>query len=90
MNTIEVNEKNELIRRKEVEGTPFVVVEVEGKCFATLGNYKITEDFETGIEAESAIKEINWKNLINLMIVINDYCKSLDKLENIEQKLKEN
>jgi hypothetical protein len=90
MNTIEVNEKNELIKRTEVEGTPFVVVETEGKCFATLGNYKVSEDYETTEEAELAIKEINWKNLINLMIVINDYCKSLEGLKSIEQELKEN
>lgn len=90
MKTIEVNEKNELIKRTEVEGTPFIIVETEGKCFATLGNYKVSEDYETSIEAELAIKEINWKNLINLMIVINDYCKSLNKLEDIAQELKEN
>ena len=80
----------QIITRTEIINTPFVVIQTGGKHFGVMGEYKITEEFETHKEAEEAACSLNWKNLINIMIVINDYCKSLPGLKEAQTELNEN
>ena len=40
---MEVVKNEELVKRTEVENTPFVLVEQDGNKFLTLGNYRITD-----------------------------------------------
>jgi hypothetical protein len=85
------NQLEELIKRTELEGTPFQIISTNGKHFGVMGNYKMTEDYDYFEEAAEEVVKMTWKNLINMMIVINDFTKSqptLKEAHELNEKLK--
>ena len=58
----------ELISRNQIEGTPFELIEFEGRAFVALGTYRVTPEFET---PEQAMEEFNEpKNFWNLLLTV--------------------
>lgn len=71
---IEKREGTELLKKKEIEGTPFVVVEDSTeeervKYYGVTGIYKITPEFESEREVIELIKKKDW-NIIGALIWI--------------------
>lgn len=78
MNVGEVNNSNlnyELIKRKEIEGTPFTIVTIEEKeNFITVGKYRLSETYKTTEEAEINAKTIDWNKIMQIIgIMIENY-----------------
>jgi hypothetical protein len=71
MDTITI-ENEQLIKRYEVENSPFVIVNIDNVYFGTLANYKLTKDYETKEEAEKALTEPTWNNITNLIIILHE------------------
>ena len=42
-----LEDPEELIKRIDVENTPFVIINIENEYFGTFGQYRITEVYET-------------------------------------------
>lgn len=64
--------KNEqMIKRTEIPNSPFVVITTEHGSFGTLGNYKLTEEFNTEKEAINATQAMTWNRLIQVMSLVN-------------------
>lgn len=75
--TVDKNEKSEeLIKRKEMENSPFWIITVNNKSFGTLGQYKITEDYNTPEQVESTLKELTWNNIVKIMTIIHEILTS--------------
>jgi SHS2 domain-containing protein len=73
-------ETEELIRRTEVKNTPFVVISLnEKEHFATLGEYRITEKYESQEEAEKECKAITWNRIIQIVMILNEKLKTDNK-----------
>lgn len=68
----------ELVTRKEIENTPFVVVGTEHGYFGVLGKYRLTEPMETEEEAEKATKEITWNRIVQVMMLVSEEMKELN------------
>ncbi len=66
----------ELISRKEVDGTPFVIVTTEGKSFGVLGKYRITEPRKSKKEVEKELKEITWNRIIQVTMLLIEQLKT--------------
>ena len=75
--TMEVVKNEELVKRTEVEGTPFVLVEQEGMKFLTLGNYRITDVDLTDEELKELTKGVNWLFLTAVVGVIAEQVNKL-------------
>lgn len=71
--------KTELIKRTPVEGTPFVVIETEGKAFGTFGQYKITEDFKTVPEVEDELMPITWNRITQIATIVAEIITNYKK-----------
>lgn len=73
MNT-EMNkqEGTELIKRQDMEGTPFTIVKTEGKCFLTMGKYQISEQME---EEDIALylMENEWNIIVTIAGIIAEH-----------------
>jgi hypothetical protein len=76
MNVSEIDKENfsneELIKRKEIESTPFVVVTINGKSFGSMGAYRLTESFDTEEEAENTVTKMTWNSITNVIMCIMD------------------
>lgn len=59
----------ELVKRHEVQGTPFTVIELvdDKKIFGVLGNYRITEPMKTVAEAQTELQKITWKRILQVI-----------------------
>lgn len=66
------NSSEELIERKNIEGTPFTIVKTEGKCFLTMGKYQLTGYME---EEEIAIyiMENEWNIITTIAGIIAEH-----------------
>lgn len=58
--TKEEKKEEYIIERDPVEGTPFTIITKEGKSFVTLGNTKLTQDYETKEEALDRVQNEDW------------------------------
>lgn len=78
MNKVEQNgEATELLSRKEIKDTPFQVVSIaeENKHFAILGEYRITEKYDTAKEAEKEVVKMTWNRIIQVMMILQEKLK---------------
>ena len=69
----EIKEENkELITRKQVKDSPFEVIGITDKkeFFAVLGEYRITEKFNSEKEAIKEVKGISWNRVIQVMMIL--------------------
>jgi thioredoxin-related protein len=74
---MEVVKNEELVKRTEVENTPFVLVEQDGNKFLTLGNYRITDVDLTDEELKELTKGVNWLFLTTVVGVIAEQVNKL-------------
>ncbi len=82
----EMQENTELVKKVEMEDTPFTIVELEGRFFGTMGNYRLTEQFDSFEECEEVMKEFSWNRVIQVMMLLVDKLKDTD----LEKLIKEN
>ena len=75
---------NLIIEREEIEKTPFLLVTHENGSFIALGNYRISENYETKAEALNNINTNNWDHLFNLMVSLVQHLKNIDVSDLIE------
>ena len=52
-----------------VPNTPFQVINAEDKYFVCLGNYRISEMFNTIGEAEEDAQKIDWNRIITIITI---------------------
>ena len=68
---------------KPLNGTPFTLVTDNGKVFGVMGNYRLTEGFESEEEAEKKVKAITWDRLVQVFsIMINEQ----DKIKQLNEE----
>ena len=61
--------EDEMVKREKVEGTPFTIVEQQGKTFIAIGMYKVSQDI-TYREAKEAIEKRDWGLMLNVSRLI--------------------
>lgn len=73
-------EPTELIKREDVENTPFIIITMNDEHFGTLGNYRITEIYEDIERLRKELKEFSWNRLIQVISVMKDIDTSKELL----------
>jgi len=73
----EVTANKELIQRKEVKNTPFTIISKTdtNEHFAVMGDYRITEVYDSQNKVEKEVKKITWNRIIQVMMIVNEKVK---------------
>lgn len=90
MNTKQKDEENkteELLTRKEIPDSPFVVIGSEQGYFGAMGKYRVTEFQETEEAAQEKCTEMTWNNIINTVLLLIDHNEVI-KTKGSNQELK--
>lgn len=68
---------NEIITRKNVKETPFTIISLNDKNqhFASLGEYRITEIYDSAGQVQKEVEKITWNRLIQVMMILNEQMK---------------
>lgn len=66
----------ELIKRHEIDNTPFQIIETEEKCFGAMGKFRITEFFKTKEEVEKELTPMTWDRIIQVTILLIEEFKN--------------
>lgn len=69
--------KKELIKRYDVDGSPFVIIKVEGKYFGSMGNFRITEPAKSKKEIEEVLRDMSWNRIVQIMLILIESTKDL-------------
>jgi len=81
MNVVKADKENsseQLVERVVIENTPFTMIGLDGRWFGSMGEYRMTEEFESKGECEDELKCITWNRIIQVIMVL-DEIKSKDK-----------
>lgn len=74
-NSKEVNKQDslnkELIKREEVENSPFTIITVNKESFGTMGEYRITDTHKTVEAVRKELKKITWNRIVQVMMILN-------------------
>lgn len=74
MNDNMAPQKNtELIERKAIEGTPFVIIKKEEKYFLTFGKYQISDALDSEHEIMEYLLDNSWNIITNIAGIIADH-----------------
>ena len=66
----------ELVRRTEVKNSPFTIIEIDGKCFGTMGTYRVTEE-GTFEDVKKELESITWNRIVQVMLILLETHKSV-------------
>tara|TARA_B110001452_G_scaffold243599_1_gene227136 strand:+ start:381 stop:662 length:282 start_codon:yes stop_codon:yes gene_type:complete len=75
----ENSSREELVKRKTVEKSPFEIISIDGKSFGAMGQYRVTEPMETVKEVEKELKKITWDRLVQVVMILQDLKNKTDK-----------
>lgn len=68
-----MNQSADLVRRVEIENSPFVAVELESEegkfCIGMMGSHKVTEKFKTIEEVKNELLNITWNRVVQVIII---------------------
>lgn len=79
---------DEMVKREKVEGTPFTIVEQQGKTFIAIGMYKVSQDI-TYREAKEAIEKRDWGLMLNVSrLIALDEIKIWEEARKAEREAK--
>lgn len=68
--TQEHSEKTELIKRRQIENTPFMIVTTAEGSFGAMAEYRLTEPMQTEKEVEEYFKDITWDKIATLILIL--------------------
>lgn len=71
-------DKYELIKRDRIEESPFDVVETEKGFFIGLGQYRLTDFFESGDICHEKVKNKDWELLFSVFTLFIEQLKLKD------------
>ncbi len=74
------------VKTKQIEGTPFIVIEESGGFYGVMGKYRLTEKKENLEEVKKEITEMSWNNIVKIMMIINDINVSIKEINETETK----
>lgn len=81
----EIPKGKELIKRENIENTPFTIITIEKEHFATMGKYRITEPTKNKEELIKEIQTITWNRLIQVISIMMEQDKKLITTKNEEK-----
>lgn len=70
--------KDELVKKYDIEDSPFTVVKVDGKVFGTMGQYRITEEMKSVTECKKELKKFSWNRVMQVIMLLNEQLNSND------------
>lgn len=75
----EIEDNNDLtykeIIRTEMENTPFIIISMEGYHFGSMGDYRITEKYETLQQVREDLAEMTWNRIVQIVALIIEKLK---------------
>lgn len=83
-NVKELNKQDlnyELIKRKPVKDSPFIVVDIEGRCFGAMGEYRITEEKESVEEVREELNKITWDRIVQVCMILIEKNIDINKIK---------
>lgn len=78
----ETDKPSYLVEREEMEGTPFMLVKQNEKFFATLGQYRITPEFEYRIDVYDYIESDMYNVILDMITAVIDHVNKLENQKN--------
>ena len=80
---------NEIIERFPIENSPFTVITVNNEHFGVMGEYRMTESYETRKECAEELEKITWNRIIQVLMVLNEITSKDEKFnKEVKQSLK--
>ena len=64
----------ELLEKIDIDNSPFQVVSTDGgkSYFGVMGQYRLTEPYESKEECIKEVSEINWNRVIQVILLLNE------------------
>lgn len=74
----------QLFKAEPIDGTPFVAVEMDGKHWAAIGKWRITDTYESREKLLEVVENPNWNMIVAVMHVVGMEAKEVLNILNKE------
>lgn len=71
----------ELIKRDEIDNTPFMIITTRGVSFGAFGRYKITDDYLNPEQVRTELSKITWNRIIQIMSIVHQMLENQKPIE---------
>lgn len=78
-NNFDLSKGYELVEKKEIEGTPFDALNIEGEWRIVLGIFQVYQGLDTFEECVKMTKGINWGFLMNVVSAMTEAIKRVNQ-----------
>lgn len=78
--------KDEIVKRREVENTPFVMVSIGDQHFVTMGKYRLTPP-QTEEECNQWITELSWDKVLSVVHIMVETHLEYREMEQSKERL---
>ncbi len=68
--------QEELVKRTDIENSPFVIIEAEGRIFGAMGNYRLTEVMGSVEEVRAELEGFSWNRVVQVIMLLNEKLNS--------------
>ena len=75
------NYSEELVKRDEIDNTPFVIITTRGVSFGAFGRYKITDDYLNPEQVRTELNKITWNRIIQIMTIVHQMLNNQKPIE---------
>ncbi len=69
-----------MIERKDVKDTPFTIITIEGESFGVMGEYRVTEKYDSAVKAESEVRKVTWNRMVQVMLILGEKFKTVEDM----------
>lgn len=68
------NSNYELLKKEDVENTPFTIITMDGKSFGAMGTHRITA-YGKKEEIREELKEMTWNRIVQVIMILTETLK---------------
>lgn len=64
------HKNEELVKRTNIEDSPFEIITINNEHWGVIGKYRITEKSESKYKIQKQLKDITWNMIVTVILVL--------------------
>ncbi len=73
------NSGEELVKRENIEDSPFQIITQEGYSFGVMGEYRVTDKDNDKSKIKKELKKITWNRIVQVIMILDELKTKINK-----------
>ena len=73
------NSGEELVKRENIDDSPFQIITQEGYSFGVMGEYRVTDKDNDKNKIKKELKKITWNRIVQVIMILDELKTKINK-----------